>query len=285
MSFLLREECADHSLEGVLVVSEDVFSEPLLYPFEHIGKVFVRPCPVVVPRGDDDVVFGKPGVKADAHMLVIVLQVRQGVVDESLGQPEELDGLYDHGLFAGGILLLEKRDDHLGNHLFHFHGDAGENDNRLSDPLQAEPPGGADGVAQRDGLLGKHGLLGVVIGPAEPALGESILDRLQDGFIREEPQAVDLRDGLRGDVIGRGPEPPRDDDAVGDRQDAVQGVPDGADAVADAHDGRDLPAANVEFPGQVGRVGVLDAPAGDLVAYGEYAYFHSGTGLSRLPIR
>ena len=41
--------------------------------------------------------------------------------------------------------------------------------------------------------------------------------------------------------------------------------------------GRDLPAANMEFPGQVGRIRVLDSSAGDLVADCEYAYFHSGS--------
>ncbi len=61
----LREQRADHPLEGVLVVSEDVLFDPLLDPLQHTRKVFFRPCPVVMPRGDDEMVLGKPGVKPD----------------------------------------------------------------------------------------------------------------------------------------------------------------------------------------------------------------------------
>ena len=63
-------------------------------------------------------------------------------------------------------------------------------------------PGMPTGLRNGSASSGNMACLGIAVGPAEPARGESILDRLQDGFIGEEPQAVDLRDGCRSDVIG-----------------------------------------------------------------------------------
>lgn len=264
VSFFLREQRADHSLEGVLVVAEDVAAEPLHDALTDEGEVRLGPRAVGAPCRQNQVVLRKARVKAQAHRGARQGQVRQRAVDERLGQAEELDRLReDVGLAR---LLLEERDEHLRRHPLDFHGHAGNDGDELPAPIQDVSPGRPHGVAERFGPLWEHGLLGVVVGPAEPARGEALPDGLQDGLVQVERQAAVFRDALRRDVVGRGAQPPGDDDGVGALQDEIQRLADGPGFVAHGHRDGHVPAPDMKLAGEVGRVGVGDAAAGQFVA-------------------
>ena len=225
-------------------------------------------------RRQDNVVFREVRIKADADAEAGRIEIRQSLIDRRLGKAEGLDRADGHMLRRFREFPPQNREDPFGQHPFHFPGHARNDRNHLALLLQREAGRRSHRIGDHFRPFGKVRLLGIVFRPVKAVFFKDPPNVPENGLIPVKLQSEGPGNRRGGDIVGRGTQTARDDNGITLGQDITQGLFDETVVIADGHHQAHRPSLGAENTGHQGRIRVLGAAAGQLIANGENTYFH-----------